>query len=229
MIIESKYESTPIYGVISNDKKRFNDCDLFKADLWKYAVLKKIKIWWGSPRKTENMNKIKTLLGIQCKYKNIMTGEEIESEAHCGHLDSNDIEKKEIELKQNDYFNHFYLAFDTPISYIKFETKRKEIIEFGRPTKEDLKKIKINMGNEPYMIQCFVGYYNENRVTALGCKFIKKNDYIIINIMDFFKINNKEQEKWKDKNFLNQHNLFIRTLAKLCLLPDAQFSTVINN
>ena len=158
MIIESKYDSTPIYGIISKDKKRFNDCDLFKDDLWKYAVLIKIKIWWGTPKKSENTTRIKTLLGIQCKYKNIMTGKEEESQAHCGHLESNDIEIQQIELKQNDYFNHFYIAFDTSISYIKFETKEKESIEFGQPNKEDLKKVKTNTGKEPYMVQCFIGY-----------------------------------------------------------------------
>ena len=42
MIIESKYNMTPIYGIISKDKKRFSDCDLFKGELWKYAVPKKI-------------------------------------------------------------------------------------------------------------------------------------------------------------------------------------------
>ena len=233
MIIESKYDSTPIYGIISKDKKRFNDCDLFKDDLWKYAVLKKITIWWGTPKKIENTTRIKTLLGIQCKYKNIMTGKEEESQAHCGHLESNDIEVKHIELKPNDYFNHFYIGFDTSISYIKFETKEKESIEFGQPIKEDLKKVKTNIGNEPYMVQCFIGYYNENRITALGCKIIKKKDYIILNIMDilrlrhFLKFNIKEQEKWKDKNFLNQHKLFIRAVANLCLLPDSQFYSVI--
>ena len=233
MIILSKYNTTPIYGIISKDKKRFSDCDLFKADLWKYAVLKKIKIWWGTPQKSENNTKIKTLLGIQCKYKNIMTGEEKESEAHCGILDSYDIEIKEINIKENDYFNHFYIGFDTFISYIKFTTKNKEVIEFGEKIKDEIKKVTINLGNEKNMVQCFIGYYNNYRITALGCKFIKKKDYILLHIMDilrlrhFFKVNQNEKEKWKDNNKLNQCNLYIKTIAKVCLLPESIFCSII--
>ena len=233
MIILSKYNSTPIYGIISKDKKRFSDCDLFKADLWKYAVLKKIKIWWGTPQKSESILKIKTLLGIQCKYKNIMTGEEKESEAHCGILDSNDIEITEINIKDNDYFNHFYIGFDTSISYIKFTTKNNKIIECGEKIKDELKTITINRGNEEKMVQCFIGYYNDYRITALGCKFIKKKDYILLHIMDilrlrhFFKVNQNEKEKWKDNNKINQCNLYIKTIAKVCLLPEYQFYSII--
>lgn len=233
MIIQAKYDSTPIYGIISKDKKRFSDCDLFKADLWKYAFLKKIKIWWGTPQKSDITPKIKTLLGIQCRYKNIMTGEEIESEAHCGNLESNDILTNEIIIKNDDYFNHFYIGFDTAISYIKFTTKNEEVIEFGEQIKDEIKKVKINMDNEPKMVQCFTGYYNESRITALGCKFIKKKDYLFLYLMDilrirhFFKVNKEESEKWKDKNRLNQYNLYLKAVAKLCLLPDTQFYSVI--
>ena len=233
MIIESKYSSTPIYGIISKDKKRFDDIDLFKGDLWKYATLKSIKIWWGTPRLTENFPKIKTLLGIQCTYKNIMTGEEKQSDAHCGVLDSNDITISEVKLQPGDYFNHFHIGFDFPISYIKFTTKNNEKIEFGQPIKEEVKKVQLNLDNEPNMIQCFVGYYNKNRITALGCKYIKKRDYLFIYIMDilrlrhFFKLNPKEKEKWEDNNKLKQYSLYIKTIAKICLLPDNQFHSVI--
>ena len=233
MIIESKYESTPIYGVISKNKKRFSDMDLFKGDLWKYAILKSIKVWWGTPRISENIPKIKTLLGIQCLYKNIMTGEEKLSEAHCGILDSNDIMTSEVKLQPGDYFNQFHIGFDSPISYIKFATKNNEKIEFGKPIKEEVKKVKLNMDIEPNMLQCFIGYYNENRVTALGCKYIKKSDYLFIYIMDilrlrhFFKVNPEEKAKWQDDNKLKQYSLYIKTIAKLCLLPNNQFNCVI--
>ena len=233
MIIESKYCTTPIYGIISKDAKKFNDCDLFKGELWKYAVLKKIKIWWGTPKKEENIPSIKTLIGIQCKYKNIMTGEEIESEVHCGKIESNDIAVQEISLKENDYFNQFHIGFDNFISYIKIMTKNEEVIEFGKPIKEEIKKVKLNMEKEPNMVQCFVGYYNENRVTALGCKYIKKKDFIFLNLMDilrlrhFFKNNENEKAKWENNNLLDQHKLFIKAVAKLCLLPDGLFNIIL--
>ena len=232
MIIQSKYKTTYIYGIISKDKIRFDDSDLFRADLWKYAVLKKIKIWWGTPAKNENIPKSKTILGIQCTYKNIMTGEEIDSDAHCGQLESSDLITKEIKLKQGDYFNKFYIGFDTNISFIKFTTKNDEVIEFGEPIPEDLKKVQLNEGGLN-MVQCFIGYYNKNRITALGCKYISKKDYIFLNIMDilrlrhFFKINDKERDKWNNEKRLNNCNLFIKAIAKLCLLPDAQFYSII--
>ena len=44
MFIENKYNSTPMFGVIAmKDKIRFNDCDIFKGDTWKYSILKKIQ------------------------------------------------------------------------------------------------------------------------------------------------------------------------------------------
>ena len=231
--LESKYATTPIYGIISKNKKRFSDCDLFKNDLWKYATLLKIKIWWGSPRTSENFPKIKTLLGIECKYKNIMTGE-IKESKHCGILDSNDINIKEINLQPGDFFNQFNIGFENSISYIKFTTKNsKEIIEFGQPIKEEIKKVKVNMGDEPNMVQCFIGYYNDNRITALGCKYIKKKDYLFMFIMDifrlrhFFKINPEEKEKWENNLKINKYTLYIKAIAKLCLLPDNQFNCII--
>ena len=233
MLIESKYCMTPIYGIIAKVSKRFCDCDLFKGELWKYAVLKEIKIWWGTPKKDEFSSKIRTLIGIQCKYKNSITGEEIESEAHCGKIEGSDIYIQKISLKENDYFKEFHIGFDTTISYIKFVTEKKETIEFGEPNKDEVKKVRLNFEKETNMLQCFIGYYNDNRVTALGCKYIKKKDYIFLNLMDIFRLrhyfnnNEKEKEKWGDNKILNQHNLYIKTVTKLCLLPEALFCSVI--
>ena len=82
------------------------------------------------------------------------------------------------------------------------------------------------------MIHSFVGYYNPYGLRALGCKFIKKKDFILINLMGVlrlrhvFKINEKEKEKWEDPNELHKLSLAMRTIAKLCQLPDAQFASV---
>ena len=231
MFIEKKYESTPMYGVIQyGDKKKFNDCDLFKADLWKYAILIKLKLWWGSPDKKE-ISKSKTLLGIQCRYKNIITGEEKESLIHSGKLLSSDIIIKEIELKHGEYITKFHIGFDYEISYIKFETNKNSIIELGNIINSEIKTVKLNNGIN--MIQCFIGYYNKNRILALQCKFISKKNFVFINIMDilrlrhFFRINNKEREKWQNKNIINKFNLFYKAVAKLCMLPDNTFFDII--
>ena len=58
MFIEKKYNVTPMYGVIKlKERTRFNDCELFKEELWKYAILKKNKIMVGlSPTKRNIKN-----------------------------------------------------------------------------------------------------------------------------------------------------------------------------
>ena len=231
MFIEKKYNITPMFGIIPmKEKMRFNDCDLFKGDLWKYAILKKLKLWWGSPEKKE-ISKIKTLLGIQCVYQNIMTGEKKESLIHSGKLSSSDIIVKDIELKDGEYFHKFYIAFNYEISYIKFETNLKAFIEFGNKENKEMKTVMLN--KELNMIQCFIGYYNKNRILALQCKYISRNDFIIISIMDIlrlrhhFKKNEKEKEKWSNKNILNKYSKDIKIIVKLCLLPDNHFFSVI--
>ena len=231
MFIENKYNSTPMFGAIAmKDKIRFNDCDIFKGDTWKYSILKKIKLWWGSPNQKE-ISKTKTLLGIQCKYKNIITGEEKESLIHSGQLSSSDTIVKDIELKPGEYFNKFYIGFDYEISYLKFETNNNLFLEFGNKINTHLKTVKLNNGNN--MIQCFIGYYNKNRVMALQCKYISKKNFNFINMMDilrlrhFFKTHEKEKVQWENKSFLNKFNLYIKAVAKLCLLPDNQFFNII--
>ena len=230
--IEDKYNSTPMYGIIlSKEKFRFNDCDLFKRDSWKYAILKSIKLWWGSSQKKE-IAKTKTLLGIQCKYKNFITGEEKESLIHSGQLTSSDIIEKKIELKEGEYFNKFYIGFDYEISYIKFETNLNSIIEMGQKINSEIKTVKLN--KDKNMIQCFIGYYNKDRILALQCKYISLKNFNYIYLMDifrlrhFFKINEKEKDKWNNKLFLNKNkNIYIKAVAKLCILPDNQFFCVI--
>ena len=231
MFIEKKYKTTPMFGIIQlKERIRFNDCDLFKEEMWKYAVLKNLKLWWGSPQQKE-ISKTKTLLGIQCVYKNIITGEEINSLIHSGKLSSSDIIVKEIILKTGEFFTKFYIAFDSEISYIKFETNLNSIIEFGDKGNKDMKTVKLNQGIN--MVQCFIGYYNKNRILALQCKYISRKDFIIINIMDIlrlrhhFNTNGKEKEKWSNKNLLNKLNPGIKIIAKLCLLPDNHFFCVI--
>jgi len=231
MFIEKKYNITPMFGIIPmKEKMRFNDCDLFKGDLWKYAILKKLKLWWGSPEKKE-ISKIKTLLGIQCIYQNIMTGEKKESLIHSGKLSSSDIIVKDIELKDGEYFHKFYIAFDYEISYIKFETNLNSFIEFGESTKEEIKTVKLNNGMN--MMQCFIGYYNKNRILALQCKYISRKNFIVISIMDilrlrrYFKNSEKIREQWNNKNFLNKFDEGIKAFAKFCLLPDKTYFSVI--
>ena len=83
------------------------------------------------------------------------------------------------------------------------------------------------------MIQCFIGYYNKNRILALQCKYISRKNFIVISIMDilrlrrYFKNNEKIREQWNNKNFLNKFDKEIKAFAKFCLLPDKTYFSVI--
>lgn len=235
MFIESKYRQTAVFGIISKEAKKFDHCELFKEKLWKYAVLKSIKIWWGTPIRNGILGKEKTLLRIQCQYKNIMTGEIKDSNQHNSSSLSNDADNKEIVLEKGDYFNHFHIGFDTYISYIKITTKNKKEIEFGEQKPNEIKTLSLNYEKEPNMLQCFIGYYNDNKITALGCKYIKKRDYIFLHLMDIlrirhiFKTNAQEKQKWINliSSEAEKYNIQFKTIVKLCILPDTQFFTII--
>ena len=234
MFIESKYRQTPVFGIVPKEGKKFVHKELFKEELWKYAVLKSIKVWWGTPIRNGTLGKEKTLLRIHCRYQNIMTGEIKDSSQHNSSSLSNDADCKEIVLEQGDYFNHFYIGFDNFISYIKFTTKDKKVIEFGQANK-DVKTVKLNNEKEPNMLQCFIGYYYDNKITALGCNYIRKKDYIFLHLMDIFRIrhifktNEEEKKKWVNSitSVPNQYDIYIKTIVKLCSLPDTQFYTII--
>ena len=231
-MFKNRFKITPCFGNIPIVKSRFSDCDLFPEGRWQYATLKKIKLWYGSPKSKTNL---KALLGIQCTYINLVDGKKIESPFHGGDLSNNDIEVKEVELTDGDYFTNFYIAFDKNIYHIKIATKNKKSIEFGfTKNEEENKNIEINDGSNKFLLQCFIGFYNENEITALGCKYISKNDYLFIHAIDIlrlrhlFKNNENEKNKWTDDNNLNKLSYELKAIVKLCLLPDAQFSMVIN-
>ena len=61
----------------------------------------KIRLWYGPPKLGDTKIKEK-FLGIQCEYLNKITGNLITSEKHCTELSGDDIEIKELEVKNND-------------------------------------------------------------------------------------------------------------------------------
>ena len=179
MLIE-KYQSSPVYGFIPKDKTRFCDKDLFGDDLWKYVILKKIKLWYGTPKKGDDNLKDKIILGIQCIYQDIVTGAKTTTEQHCGDLSNDDIETKELELKENDFFTKFYIDFDFAITHLKFVTKNGECLELGKEKDDTKRTVEFNTDKEPHMIHSFVGVYNTYGLRALGCKHLYKKDFLLL-------------------------------------------------
>ena len=236
--MKEKYKTTFTLGVVPMKRNKFNDCKLFKDKSYENQSLKKVKVWWG----TERTKNIKTLLGIQCVYKNVQTGEETTSEPHCGEISSDDITVKELTLKDKDYINNIKIGFDnSDIKLIGFKTKRGESLEFG---KGKSKNIEMNKGDNA--AQCFYGYYNELGIKALGCKYITRKDFIFLNLQNLFRIrhlflvNDEKRKKWEDKLKLkledsdkddkeNNKDIDIvqRAIAKLCLLPSKPYFCIV--
>ena len=67
-MMKNRYESTPTYGYVPIDKIHFVDNDIFGPEMWKYQVLNKVKLWYGTPKAGEPNLKDKIVLGIQCVY-----------------------------------------------------------------------------------------------------------------------------------------------------------------
>ena len=155
------------------------------------------------------------------------------TEQHCGDLSKEDVETKELELKDNDYIKNVYLDFEGGVTHLKFVSKNGESIEVGVENDDTKKTIDINLEKTPHMLQTFFGYFNPYGLRALGFKYISKRDFILINLMGIFrlrhifKINEEEKQKWDNPEELNKLDLKMKAVAKLCLLPDKTFSSVL--
>lgn len=231
--LNKKFRSTVMYGIIPKVHTKFRDTDIFGPENWKYAQLKKIILWYGTPNKAlENITE-KSVLGIQCEYYDPVSGSRKISKPHCGELTSSDIEIRKLELKEGDIFTKFFIGFENSITHMKFVSLRGEVLEIGKEKEELSKTVLFNNQKEPHMIQCFAGCFNSSGLKSIGMKYIKKKDYMYISLIGIFrlrhlfKVNREEKEKWNDKNNLDKLNKGMKAVAKVCLLPDMQFSVVI--
>ena len=232
-MLSKRFKATCCFGFIPKEFTMFRDYEIFGPEMWKYEVLSKVKLWYGTPKSGDDSVKNKLVLGIQSVYIDYLTGNKTTTEQHCGDLSKDDVEIKELELKEDDYINKLFLDFDGGITHIKILTKNGQSLEVGVENEETKKTVDINVEKEPHMVQTFFGYFNNYGLRALGCKYISKKDFRIINLMGIFrlrhlfKINEEEKKKWENKEELNKLNLKMRTVAKLCLLPDKSFLDVI--
>ena len=231
--MNKRYKTTPCYGFIPKDKTQFRDYELFNADMWTYEILHKVKLWYGTPKPGEDNIKDKLILGMQCVYVDTVSGNKTTSEQHCGDITKEDVEVKELELKEGDYINKLYLDFDGGITHLKFLTNKGQCLELGEEKEDTKKTVEINTEKDPHMVQTFFGYYNTYGLRALGCKYISKKNFILTNLMGIlrlrhvFNTNEEEKKKWQNPEELNKLNYKMRTVAKLCALPDKTFSGVL--
>ena len=162
----------------------------------------------------------------------MITGNTIITEKSCGELNVDDIEIKELELKNYDYFNKFNIDYDDTITHIKFSTKQGESIEVGKETEFTKKTVYMNEIDD-VMIHSFVGCYNTYGLRALGCKYIQRKDsflFIFIDILrvkHLFIINDEERKKWEDPKELSKLSIEMKAIAKICNLPDENFISIL--
>ena len=201
-MMKDRYIATPIYGYIPYEKIQFKDFDLFDMETWKYEILTKIKLWYGIPKLGDSnlKSKEKILLGIQCTYTDSLTGKKTATEPHCGDITNNDIEIKELEIKGKDFINKFYIDADNAVTHLKLVTKNGEMIEVGKENDDDKKTVELNLEKEIMIIKSFFGYYNIYGIRSLGCQYISRKNYVLINLIGIlrlrhlFKINQEEKK-----------------------------------
>ena len=66
-----------------------------------------------------------TIIGLNIKYKNYLTGEIKETKFQGNKIDGDNIFTKELELKEGEYLSYFNINFRKYINYIKIATKKK--------------------------------------------------------------------------------------------------------
>ncbi len=107
-MIKKCMQSSPIIGYIPVEKKYFQDYKLFSSKKEAFYTISKLKLWFGTPREFKGEIKGEIIMGIQCEYMDIFTGDKIISDSHFDELINEDIKIYELELKNNDYINKIY-------------------------------------------------------------------------------------------------------------------------
>ena len=228
---ERKYESTPSYGFIMKDYKRFNDKQLFKGRTYLFAILKSIKIWYGTPAKGDINLTEKAILGIECGYK-ILEGKAIKSEMHSGKIESNDVETESLELKEDDFFCKFHICFDDIITYIKLESYKGKVIEKGKYDEKLNREISFNADKNPHVIQYLYGFYDDYGLRAVGFQHVPKINMFVLSLISILRLRHqvktdkKKRDYWSNENNLKDLDIGMKAIAKCAFLPDGPFSTI---
>ena len=228
---QSRYEASPSYGFIRREYTRFNDGNLFQGKTYLFSSLKKIKLWYGSPPKGDPNLDTKVILGIQCDYR-VFEGKPIKAEKHSGKLESNDIEVKDLDLSDNDFFTKFNICFDDIVTYIKLESFKGKSIEIGKYDEKLDRTISFNSDKNAHVIQTFYGFYDDYGLRAVGFRHVPKiymlgfNLITILKFRHIIKNDDKLKDYWSDEQNLNKLDNGMKAIAKLVNLPNNTFSCV---
>ena len=229
------FESSPSYGLILKEFKRFNDLELFKGKSYLFTRLNKIKLWYGTAIKDKDKdsktNNNKAILGVEANYR-LLKKPKGNLNRHTSPLNSNDIITKELKLDNNDYFCKLNLCFDDVITYIKLESKNGKKIELGNYNESTAKNIWFNNDKENHIIQTLNGFYDDKGIRALGVRHISLSRYGFINKFEIlvlrYRIKKNEQQKkyWENEKNIKKINIGMQAVVKAAMLPDNSFGYV---
>ena len=233
-MFENKIEKTILFGYIEKDnssqKNLVCSLELFGKKSLSSTTIKSIKLWFGSPPFKKD---IKSLLGIQVKYINYITGEKKETDYQGASIDGvDDVEVKEIELKGGEYLSQFNILFKEYITYIKIGSKKnfKELGVFEN--EKQLSQLEeINSGNN--VILNIKGLKSKNGIRCLGIDYIPYEYFFLIRSQDLFRLrlklknDKKFKQKFSNKNEYNKLSDEMKLILNVCLLARTPFATLI--
>ena len=226
-----KIFNTYLFGYRETDnskEKILKGIELFPEKIRHFTAIRSIKLWFGNlPEESQN----KSLLGIQIMYINYSTGERKITEYQGAQITDENIETKELIIKDDDYLSKLYIGCNQFITHIKFETKKGNFIEFGT-IDDNYEKATVNDVNEGKNIIVNIrGYSSQKGIRSLGVDFMPYKNFFYIRLIDLFRLRHrvykKENNKYKDPKEIDKLCYEMKCALKICQLPDTHFFCII--
>ena len=229
-MLNAKVKTSFMFGFIekdSPDKESLSGKDLFPEFLRSSTTVKSLKIWFGSP---PGKPEVKSLLGIQVKYINYITGERKETNYQGAPIEGIDFDVKELDIQEGDFLSKINIAFDDYITHLKFTTKKGNHIEFGVVTEKELQSVN-DINGENNIILGLKGYSSKNGIRALGADYISFKDFCFIRWIDLLRLRHMfKNDEYKNK-MIKQYpklNDGMKCIFRTGTISDACFSKILS-
>ena len=213
------------YGSIEQNDKYFDDHPNLGNNYLQYKI-SKIKFW-----KNKKGNNI-IITGIQTKYKNIGSDEEITSEEYRGINNDNNSETVEFNLEPREYIINVRLSFsESSIFRIVFKTNLKNEFSVGDKKDDEFDVIELNNDKKKFVLS-FFGTYGNNNLTSIGFFINKSEEFFEYFIKGYFQLklflSNKDNLSIIEKKIENnEYDYENKALIRACKLPKILFHQII--
>ena len=231
MLME-KIKYTYIFGFIEKDgpgkEKLKTSKELFDEKLFPFTTIKSIKVWFGSLQEKTNFE---SLLGMEIVYLNYITGEKKNTKYMGAPIETQNVQIKELNIKEGQYLSKMNLGFVDYITYLKFTTNKGEYIEFG--TKDNNEKNLSVVNSDNNIILNLKGYTSRSGIRCLGCDYISYQDFFFNRLIDILRLrtrlirDEKYKKQYEDKNELSKLDNEMKLFLKVCQSPKNLFWNVI--